>query len=228
MKKKARINPRKLPTQERSKQLVDSLLSATANILVRRGYEGLTTNRVADEAGVSVGSLYQYFPNKESLVEALIRRWSDGLMETIADHYLEVRNESIETAVDTMVRAALDSTRVDAKLHRILTQQIPNVNALPALELFNRRMSERVASWLELHREELEVEDLHLAAEIVVMTLAGLSDYALIQRPELLDSPSFVQHLSRLVLGYLAPTRASQLSASAGKRRRTSKRLAQS
>lgn len=228
MKKKARINPRKLPTQERSKQLVDSLLSATANILVRRGYEGLTTNRVADEAGVSVGSLYQYFPNKESLVEALIRRWSDGLMETIADHYLEVRNESIETAVDTMVRAALDSTRVDAKLHRILTQQIPNVNALPALELFNRRMSERVASWLELHREELEVEDLHLAAEIVVMTLAGLSDYALIQRPELLDSPSFVQHLSRLVLGYLAPTRASQLSASAGKRRRTGKRLAQS
>lgn len=226
MKKKARINPRKLPTQERSKQLVDSLLSATANILVQRGYEGLTTNRVADEAGVSVGSLYQYFPNKESLVEALIRRWSDGLMETIADHYLEVRNESIETAVDTMVRAALDSTRVDAKLHRILTQQIPNVNALPALELFNRRMSERVASWLELHREELEVEDLHLAAEIVVMTLAGLSDYALIQRPELLDSPSFVQHLSRLVLGYLAPTRASQLLA--GKRRRTGKRLAQS
>lgn len=226
MKKKARINPRKLPTQERSKQLVDSLLSATANVLVQRGYEGLTTNRVADEAGVSVGSLYQYFPNKESLVEALIRRWSDGLMETIADHYLEVRNESIETAVDTMVRAALDSTRVDAKLHRILTQQIPNVNALPALELFNRRMSERVASWLELHREELEVEDLHLAAEIVVMTLAGLSDYALLQRPELLDSPSFVQHLSRLVLGYLAPTRASQLSA--GKRRRTGKRLAQS
>jgi AcrR family transcriptional regulator len=78
MKKKARIIPRKLPTQDRSKQLVDSLLSATAKILVRLGYEGLTTNRVAEEAGVSVGSLYQYFPNKESLIAALIQRWSDG------------------------------------------------------------------------------------------------------------------------------------------------------
>lgn len=226
MKRKARINPRKLPTQERSKQLVDSLLSATAKILVRLGYEGLSTNRVAEEAGVSVGSLYQYFPNKESLVAALIQRWSDGVMETLADHYLEVRHESIETAVETLVAAALDFTRMDAKLHRILTQQIPNVNALPALELFNRRMSERVASWLEVHREQLEVEDLHLVAEVVVMTLSGLSDYALIQRPELLDSPSFVQHLSRLVLGYLAPTRASQLYAP--KRRRMSKRAAQS
>ncbi len=225
MKRKARINPRKLPTQERSKQLVDSLLSATAKILVRLGYEGLSTNRVAEEAGVSVGSLYQYFPNKESLVAALIQRWSDGVMETLADHYLEVRHESIETAVETLVAAALDFTRMDAKLHRILTQQIPNVNALPALELFNRRMSERVASWLEVHREQLEVEDLHLVAEVVVMTLSGLSDYALIQRPELLDSPSFVQHLSRLVLGYLAPTRASQLYAP--KRRRMSKRAAQ-
>lgn len=225
MKKKARIIPRKLPTQDRSKQLVDSLLSATAKILVRLGYEGLTTNRVAEEAGVSVGSLYQYFPNKESLIAALIQRWSDGVMETIAGQYLEVRHESIETAVETLVSAALDSTKIDVKLHRILMQQLPHVDAMPALELFNRRMTERVAGWLEVHRQELEVEDLHLAAEIVVMTLSGLSDYALVQRPELLDSPSFVQHLSRLVLGYLAPTQASQLYAP--KRRRNSKRAAQ-
>ena len=207
---KARINPRKHPTQDRSKQLVASLLDATAVILVKHGYEGLTTNRVAESAGVSVGSLYQYFPNKEALVASLIQRWSDSVLETISHSYQGVQHQPIEDAVVSLVKTTLETSKVNVKLHRILLQQIPNVEASPGIVQWNRRMAELVASWLELHREQLEVDDLRLAAEIVVMTLASLSDYALIHRPELLNSPAFVRHLSRLVLGYLSPTRASQ------------------
>lgn len=202
---RVRIRVRKQPAQERSRQLVQSLLDATADILVKQGYERLTTNRVAEAAGVSVGSLYQYFPNKQSLVAALIQRWCDSVMAAMSGQFLSVREKSAEEAVEALVRAALDTSKVNIKLHRILLQQIPNVGASPGLLEFTRRMTDVVAGWLELHRDQLAVDDLHLCAEIVVMTLSGLSDYALLHRPELLDSPAFVAHLCRLVLGYLVP-----------------------
>jgi len=65
---------RKQPVQQRSKALVTALLDATARLLVTIGYIAITTNKVAEKAGVGIGSLYEYFPNKESLVAALIER----------------------------------------------------------------------------------------------------------------------------------------------------------
>src|SRR5687767_9201431 len=72
---------RKTASQARSRATVDAILRATAHILVREGYDHLTTNRVADRAGVSIGSLYQYFPGKEALVKALLDRHVDITME---------------------------------------------------------------------------------------------------------------------------------------------------
>src|SRR3546814_9174202 len=65
-------NPRKLPRQERSKATVEAILIAATQVLIEDGYERATTARVAERAGVSVGSLYQYFPNKEALVGTLV------------------------------------------------------------------------------------------------------------------------------------------------------------
>ncbi len=205
--KRVRVEVRKEPTQQRARLLVKSLLDATAAILVRHGYEGLTTNRVAEEAGVSVGSLYQYFPNKESLLAALVDRWSIDIMETLTARFRVVKQGTIDDAVRELVHATLENSRVNAKLHRILLQQVPYVQASPALFEFNRRMSEILSSWLEDHRHQIEVTNLHLAAELLVITLGSLSDYALLQRPELLDSEAYLEQLSRLVLGYLAPSR---------------------
>src|ERR1041384_3846674 len=72
MQRQVRTTPRKRPRQDRSRATVDTILEATARVLVKRGFDGLTTNLVADAAGVSIGSLYQYFPNKAALVGALI------------------------------------------------------------------------------------------------------------------------------------------------------------
>src|SRR5215510_10266902 len=67
-------NPRKEASQERSRATVDALIEATARILVREGFDSASTNRIAEKAGVSVGSLYQYFPGKEALIAAVIDR----------------------------------------------------------------------------------------------------------------------------------------------------------
>lgn len=72
--RKTQLTPRKQPKQERSKQMVENILQATARILLRGGVSDLNTNLMAQEAGISVGSLYQYFPSKESAVAALIEQ----------------------------------------------------------------------------------------------------------------------------------------------------------
>src|SRR5262245_41962369 len=71
---------RKPATQARSRATVEALVEATARILVREGFDKASTNRIAEAAGVSVGSLYQYFPGKEALVAAVIVRHGQGLM----------------------------------------------------------------------------------------------------------------------------------------------------
>ncbi|MYM26149.1 TetR family transcriptional regulator [Duganella sp. FT135W] len=75
--------PRKRPTQRRSAATVDAILEAAARILETSGYEGYTTNAVAATAGVSIGSLYQYFPNRESLTQALVERETAELLAAI-------------------------------------------------------------------------------------------------------------------------------------------------
>ena len=74
MQRQVRTTPRKRPRQERSRATVETVLEATARVLVKHGFDGLTTNLVAETAGVSIGSLYQYFPNKAALVGALIEK----------------------------------------------------------------------------------------------------------------------------------------------------------
>src|SRR6202042_2185808 len=78
------LEPRKSPVQARSTASVDALLEATIQVLLSVGKERLTTTRVALRAGVSVGTLYQYFPNKSALLQAALRRHMDEVTESIA------------------------------------------------------------------------------------------------------------------------------------------------
>jgi AcrR family transcriptional regulator len=77
------LQPRKLPVQARSTASVDAILDATIQVLLNVGKERLTTTRVALRAGVSVGTLYQYFPNKSALLQAALRRHKDAVTEAV-------------------------------------------------------------------------------------------------------------------------------------------------
>ena len=81
MARKLRTNPRKSASQERSRATVDALLEATARVLLKEGYDRASINRIAEVAGVSIGSLYQYFPSKEALVAAVIDRHTREISE---------------------------------------------------------------------------------------------------------------------------------------------------
>src|SRR5581483_874384 len=90
MAKRTRTAPRKKPKQERSQATVDAILVATARVLCETGYDRASTNRIALAAGVSVGSLYQYFPSKEALVAALVERHVDQMNDLLASKIVAV------------------------------------------------------------------------------------------------------------------------------------------
>src|ERR1700691_165946 len=169
MARKPLINPRKNASQQRSRATVDALVEATARILVKEGFDKASTNRIAEVAGVSVGSLYQYFPGKEALVVAVIERHNQEIMQTVRGELADVVSQPLAQGVrKQLVAVAVKAHRVNPKLHRVLAEQIPRVGKLEKLESFNRVNYALFRSYLESRRREIRAVDLDLASFVCV------------------------------------------------------------
>jgi AcrR family transcriptional regulator len=205
MASKIRTNPRKSASQKRSRLTVDALLEATARILVREGFDKASTNRVAEVAGVSVGSLYQYFPSKEALVAALIDRHRQEVMHVVRGELAEVVHAPVEQAVRTLVAVAIKAHRIDPKLHRALSEQIPRVGRLEKVETFNRENYALFKAYLENRREEIHVADVELAAFVCVTCIEALTHTAVLQHKLVSReaTEALIDEATRLVVGYL-------------------------
>jgi AcrR family transcriptional regulator len=198
--------PRKNASQERSRATVGALVEATARILVREGFDKASTNRIAEVAGVSVGSLYQYFPSKEALVAAVIDRHSQEIMRTVRGELADAMNQPVEKAVRKLVAVAVKAHRVDPRLHRVLAEQIPRVGKLENVETFNREYFALFRNYLENHRDELRVDDLELASFVCVTSIEALTHNAVLHHSKTLSDDamqSLVEAGTRLVVGYL-------------------------
>lgn len=103
-----RLEPRKSPVQARSAASVDAILHATIQVLLRVGKERLTTTRVAYRAGVSVGTLYQYFPHKKALLQAALKRHLEGVTATVERACQEQKGNSLEQMGTALVTAFLN------------------------------------------------------------------------------------------------------------------------
>lgn len=197
------LQPRKSPTQGRSQRMVEDLLEATTRVLVTEGYEAASTNRIAKAAGVSVGSLYQYFPNKEALVLALAQRHANRMVELLARTAVELGTAPIEQAVPLFVRAMFVAHRVEPELHAALTQQVLNVGFGPFEEI-HRTSVGLVRAWLEQHRARLLPRDLDAAAWMCVTTVDAVVHATVLERDfRRLHDPVVEDELCAMLLRYL-------------------------
>ena len=201
--------PRKSASQQRSRVTVEALLDATARVLTRDGYDRASTNRIAATAGVSVGSLYQYFPNKEALVAALVARHNREMLDLLREALKEVASLDLATAIAKLVRAAVDAHRVDPALHRVFDEQVPRMGQLAKIEALQGETFRLVRSYLEERRDEVSVRDLDSATSILVTTVEALTHQFVIHRPGApeRDRDRFIDEVTRLVVGYLQPGR---------------------
>jgi AcrR family transcriptional regulator len=205
-------NPRKSASQKRSQVTVEALLDATARVLTRDGYDRASTNRIAATAGVSVGSLYQYFPNKEALVAALVERHNLEMLQLLRDALKEVASLDLATAMRELVRATVDAHLVDSALHRIFAEQVPRMGQLAKIEALQRETFLLVRAYVEERRNEISVQDLDSATFICVTTVEALTHEFIINKPDALDGDRdrFIDDVTRLVMGYLQPGRAAK------------------
>jgi len=205
MPRKPRRPSRRVPHQERARVTVDALVSATAQVLLKEGYDACTTNRVARVAGVSIGSLYQYFPDKEALVMAVVEQHLTRLREGLEARLLELGGADLPTAIEEMIGAMLDVQRIQPKLHRVLLEQVPRIGALRRLHELHSQYEPIITAWLEAHAEMVSVESASTAAFVLIAAVEGVLTRTMLQRPAWLEAGVLKRHITRLVLGYLAP-----------------------
>jgi AcrR family transcriptional regulator len=200
------VDPRKTASQARSRATVDALVEATARILVSEGFDKASTNRIAQVAGVSIGSLYQYFPSKEALVAAVIERHNQEIMRLVRSELAEIVTQPLQQGVRSLVAVAVKAHRIDPALHRVLAEQIPRVGKLEDVETFNRENFALFREYLDRHRAEIRVPDLDLASFICVTAVEALTHNAVLHHAEVLSEQAMaalIDESARLVLGYL-------------------------
>jgi AcrR family transcriptional regulator len=196
------VTPRKVPRQERSRLTVEAILDAAARVFERRGYAAGTTNRIAARAGVSIGSLYQYYPNKDAVLVALAGRHLDegaaALEPVIAGLVRDAPPlaDGARRLVEAMV--ALHAER--PALHRVLFEEAPRP---PALRRRVEALTERAVAGVAAYLAAAGVRDAEVAARLVV-GIVETTTHALAIRPDRgVPAAVVVDETVVLLTGYL-------------------------
>lgn len=190
-----KLTARKEPRQERSIATVEAILQAATYILVKRGWDAFTTNEVAQKAGVNIASLYQYFPNKESIVAELQRRH----VQALARHWPEVTPElSLSESLRVMLEAVVQEHRVAPALHRVFADELPRTSRVEGLH------GEAQQRWADRITQQMRVPNPELAGFITRVAVHAIVHEAATERPDLLNHPQFVPELVRLLNAYLS------------------------
>jgi AcrR family transcriptional regulator len=202
----ARLTPRKTPLQTRSRALVDAIVTAGEELLAERGWTGLTLQDVATRAGVSPGSLYQYFPDKAALVAEVTERQSARELAFHLERFAALTPKtSLEDALTLMLRAVLDFQRQERALFRATLNALQHLGRYEQLAARAKEASFALRGVLEQHRHRLAVDDLELATHVCANAIHALTHDGVLPRPDTLDDETLLNELRRLVLGYLLP-----------------------
>jgi AcrR family transcriptional regulator len=196
-----------LPKQARAQETVEVILAAAARVLKKDGFEKTNTNRIAETAGVSIGSLYQYFPSKDALVAALADKHMNEMSEVIAETATKLWTAPLRTAVRELVAMMLRAHAVDPELHRALMEGIPRSAVVSKLSDVEDRALALARGFLELHKDELRPKNLDLAAMLMVGTIEALTHGAVLHHPELLAAEELLEEMTELVVRYLVKDR---------------------
>jgi AcrR family transcriptional regulator len=168
------LEPRKSPVQARSAASVDAILDATVQVLLSVGKERLTTTRVAMRAGVSVGTLYQYFPNKSALLQAALRRHLDEVTEAVERVCREQTGKPVQQMAAALIHAFLDAKMRDAKTSVALYSVSSDVDGVKIARAMGVRCTEAIVALFAALPDPL-TKDPRLVASMLQGAMAGVS-----------------------------------------------------
>ncbi len=200
----AATSARKIPRQTRSKLMVDAILDATAHILVARGFSGTTTNAVAQRAGVSIGSLYQYFPSREALVAAVAQRNSHAIKAALEALLADTQKTDLVTALRRMLAAITYFHAVNPALSRILATEVPRLGDMDWRQDIAARALAIAKAVLVAHQDALRPDlDLDSAAFVVAKASEAIM-ISLAPDANSSHAAAIVQALLDMLIAFLA------------------------
>lgn len=201
---RSRLSPRKMPQQRRAQATVETLLQATARVLLAKGWAGTTTNHIALRAGVSVGTLYEYFPGKEALVAALVERHLNEAEARLGELVSSFQKATLtlEEMVGAMVALMIDLHAGAPRLHRVLFEEVP---LGPQVRRRIRETEDASAATLAAILPRLcRVADPKVTSRVVVELLEALTHrWIAATDAELLPRERMQAELERLILAYV-------------------------
>lgn len=196
--------PRRLPSQPRARQTYEAILDAAAQILRTRGENCLTTNHIAERAGVSVGTLYQYFKNKDMILLRLSDREVLRLRERIGDVLGDAGAEPLETSTRRLVRSLIQFFARRRHSRRVLLLNLLLVLANGKPDAMLRDTLAELSPLLNQGRLAAAPMD-DTTMFVMVHALLGVLRSAMVLRPALLESAELEDRLVQLILVYLQP-----------------------
>lgn len=193
---------RRQPKQWRARQTVEAVLDAVVRILKREGVGAVTTNRAAEVAGVSIGSVYQYFPDKQAIFLALHRRHIDQVDRVIQTTLVEHASAPLDDLMRAMVEGMIEAHSSDPELHQLLTTKVPHRAGGTSDFAVRLHGAFRLALAARTH-ELKQGHDLDRLAFVVANLVDSLSHAALFRRPPRLSLAAAKAEVLRAVLAYL-------------------------
>jgi len=199
---KTALQPRKSPVQARSTATIEVLHEATIQVLLKEGIVKCNTTRIAERAGVSVGSIYQYYPNRDSLLAAVLQRHLDSVAEKIEEFCLKYEKTSIRTLISALVNeiilAKLSNPEESKALYAISGER----GGLDLSKRMNDRMLAAVSNLLE-SASDIEFDDSQIVAEFVLGAIMGLIRRVLENQVTDKVEQVLESHLKLMVVAYL-------------------------
>ena len=195
--------PRRVPRQRRSREIVEAIVAAGRLVLQEHGPEGLTTNRIAERAGVSVGSLYRYFPNKAAVLAAVYERDVAEEADELGDGGWLLDGESLEQALTALVDFQIERHRrlleMESDFYRGHHREFSLARRIGA-----GSVEQGIVRLLTAHGARVRVQDVEQAAFLVARGISAVLRLTVEERPEKLYEPGFRDELVDLLLRYVA------------------------
>lgn len=204
--RKKRVIPRRSPAQDRSKETVDAIMEATAQILPRLGLARTSTNKIAERAGVSVGSIYQYFPNRQAIFNYLIDREISRHFEVLSAKMEAMRESPLEELVAEILSTVVELFTHRKRLRAMLFNNMGEFPAASRIQETEDRFQEMLIRLMRERAEEISRPDHPMAAFVLVHSVMGTVRASLYEHREV-DDEAMSRELCVMVESYLGVKR---------------------
>jgi AcrR family transcriptional regulator len=196
------LKPRKQPVQARSEATVSAIFEATVQVLLAVGYRKMTTTRVAERAGVSVGTLYQYFPNRRALIAAVIKRHLEQTGSLVERDCRALAGSSLDKMAEGLVEAIITAKCRRIEFSRAMQEPLADIDGVTLVKAAANKAAAFVAEILTSCRDAA-FDDVHRLAFLIVSSCRSLLQSAIVDRASPSDMAALRTHMRAMVHGYL-------------------------